>query len=125
MSVISAGRLAGAEHLRRTGELLRPAGEVRRIPGTRQGVATAPPGSDPACLCYPVGAMVEAQAVCGAASMLRESGEHPVPFREAVTSAAGTTASAVRELDRHRVRAAVLAVVEAARDRGCGLGAQE
>ncbi len=116
--------MAGAEHLRRTGELLRPAGEVLGIPGTR-GAATVPPGSGPACLCCLVEAMVEARAVCGAASMLRGSGEHPVPFREAVTAAAGTTASAVRELDRHRVRAAVPAAVEAARDRGCGLGAQE
>jgi pyrroline-5-carboxylate reductase len=34
MIVISAGRLAGEEHLRRTEELLRPASKVLRIPGT-------------------------------------------------------------------------------------------
>ena len=47
MSVISAGRFAGAEHLRRTGELLRPAGKMLRIPETRQDAATALP---PRCL---------------------------------------------------------------------------
>ena len=125
MSVISAGRLAGEEYLRRTEELLRPASKVLRIPETQQGAATAPPGSGPAYLYYLVEAMVEAQTVCGAATMVRESGEHPVLLREAVTSAAGTTASAVRELDKHRVRAAFLAAIEAARDRGRELGAQE
>jgi pyrroline-5-carboxylate reductase len=62
------------------------------------------------------------QVVFGAATMLRDSGEHPVILREAVTSPAGTTASAIRELERHGVRAAFLAAIEAARDRGRELG---
>ena len=41
MSVISAGRFAGAEHLHRTGELLRPAGKVLGIPGPPRDAATA------------------------------------------------------------------------------------
>ena len=63
------------------------------------------------------------QAVYGAATMLRDSGEHPVILREAVTSPGGTTISAIRELERHGVRAAFLAAIEAARDRGRELGA--
>jgi len=63
------------------------------------------------------------QAVYGAATMLRERGEHPVILREAVTSPGGTTISAIRELERHGVRAAFLAAIEAARDRGRELGA--
>ncbi len=35
MSVLSAGRLAGAEHLRRTGQLLCRPGNVLCIPGTQ------------------------------------------------------------------------------------------
>jgi pyrroline-5-carboxylate reductase len=140
MSVISAGRFAGAEHLRRTEELLRPVGKVLRIPESQQDAATALSGSGPAYVYYLVEAMVDAgillgiprsvalemviQTVCGAATMLRESGEHPVLLREAVTSPAGTTASAVRELEKHRVRAAFLAAIEAARDRGRELGTQ-
>ena len=58
------------------------------------------------------------QAVFGAATMLRDSGEHPVILREAVTSPGGTTINAIRELERHGVRAAFLAAIEAARDRG-------
>src|SRR5258708_30813560 len=63
------------------------------------------------------------QAVYGAATMLRDSGEHPVILREAVTSPGGTTIAAIRELERHGVRAAFLAAIEAARDRGRELGA--
>jgi len=138
MSVISAGPHAGEEHLRRAEELLRPVGKVLRIPESQQDAATALSGSGPAYVYFLVEAMVDAgillgmprgtalemvtQAVFGAATMLRESGEHPVILREAVTSPGGTTISAIRELERHGVRAAFLAAIEAARDRGAELG---
>ena len=138
MSVISAGPHAGEEHLRRAEELLRPVGKVLRIPESQQDAATALSGSGPAYVYFLVEAMVDAgillgmprgtalemviQAVYGAATMLRESGEHPVILREAVTSPGGTTISAIRELERHGVRAAFLAAIEAARDRGAELG---
>jgi pyrroline-5-carboxylate reductase len=138
MSVISAGAHAGEEHLRRAEELLRPVGKVLRIPESQQDAATALSGSGPAYVYFLVEAMVDAgillgmprgtalemvtQAVYGAATMLRESGEHPVILREAVTSPGGTTISAIRELEKHRVRAAFLAAIEAARDRGAELG---
>jgi pyrroline-5-carboxylate reductase len=63
------------------------------------------------------------QSAVGAARMLRETGDHPVLLREAVTSPGGTTIMAIRELERHRVRAALLAAIEAARDRSVELGA--
>ena len=138
MSVISAGAHAGEEHLRRAEELLRPVGKVLRIPESQQDAATALSGSGPAYVYFLVEAMVDAgillgmprgtalemvtQAVYGAATMLRESGEHPVILREAVTSPGGTTISAIRELEKHGVRAAFLAAIEAARDRGAELG---
>jgi pyrroline-5-carboxylate reductase len=107
MSVISPGTHAGEEHLRRAEELLRPVGKVLRIPESQQNAATALSGSGPAYVYYLVEAMVDAgillgmargnalemvtQAVYGAATMLRDSGEHPVILREAVTSPGGTT----------------------------------
>ena len=139
MSVISPGRHASEKHLRRAEELLRPVGKVLRIPESQQDAATALSGSGPAYVYFLVEAMVDAgillgmprqnalemvrQAVFGAATMLRDSGEHPVILREAVTSPGGTTISAIRELERHGVRAAFLAAIEAARDRGRELGA--
>jgi pyrroline-5-carboxylate reductase len=62
------------------------------------------------------------QSAVGAAQMLRQSGEHPVLLREAVTSPGGTTIMAIRELERHGVRAALLAAIEAARDQSIELG---
>ena len=57
------------------------------------------------------------QTLVGSAKMLRETGTHPAVLREQVTSPGGTTASALRELEVHRVRAAFLAAMEAARNR--------
>jgi pyrroline-5-carboxylate reductase len=62
------------------------------------------------------------QTALGAAVMLRDSGEHPVQLRESVTSPAGTTICAIRELENHGVRAALLSAIEAARDRSRELG---
>ena len=139
MSVVSAGRHVTEQHLRRAEELLRPVGKVLRIPESQQDAATALSGSGPAYVYFLVEAMVDAgillgmprstalemvkQAVYGAATMLRDSGEHPVILREAVTSPGGTTINAIRELERHGVRAAFLAAIESARDRGRELGA--
>jgi len=138
MSVISAGTFAAERHLALTEELFRSVGKVARVPESQQDAATALSGSGPAYVYYLVESMVDAgilfgvprktalelvtQAVYGAATMLRESGEHPVILREAVTSPGGTTISAIRELENHRVRAAFLAAIEAARDRGRELG---
>lgn len=134
MSVISAGSHAEEEHLRRVEELFSPVGKVLRIPESLQDAATALSGSGPAYFFYLVEAMVDAgillgmpraaalemviQTLVGAAIMLRDSGEHPVILREAVTSPGGTTIAAVAELERHRVRAAFLDAISAARDRG-------
>jgi pyrroline-5-carboxylate reductase len=57
------------------------------------------------------------QTLVGSAKMLRETGTHPTVLREQVTSPGGTTASALRELEIHKVRAAFLAAMESARDR--------
>jgi pyrroline-5-carboxylate reductase len=138
MSVISPGAFATDEHLARAEELLSPVGRVLRLPETQQDAATALSGSGPAYVYYLVEALVDAgvlvgmprpaarelviQTLYGAATMLRDSGEHPVILREAVSSPAGTTVAAIRELETHGVRAAFLAAVEAARDRGRELG---
>jgi pyrroline-5-carboxylate reductase len=133
MSAISAGAHAGEEHLRRTEEIFRPVGKTIRVPESQQDAVTALSGSGPAYFYFLVEAMIDAgillglprttahdlivQSAVGAGVMLRDSGEHPVKLREAVTSPAGTTIAAIRELERHGVRAALLEALEAARDR--------
>ena len=134
MSVISLGAHADETHFKRAEALFAPVGKVLRIPESQQDAATALSGSGPAYFFYLVEAMVDAgillgmpraaaldmvtQSIVGAAIMLRDSGEHPVILREAVTSPGGTTIAAIAELERHRVRAAFLDAIAAARDRG-------
>ncbi|MFJ8628776.1 pyrroline-5-carboxylate reductase [Kitasatospora sp. NPDC093550] len=133
MSVISGGSHATEEHLARTEEIFSSVGKALRLPESQQDAATALSGSGPAYFYFLVEAMTDAgillglprqvahdlivQSAIGASVMLRDSGEHPVKLREAVTSPAGTTISAIRELENHGVRAALLAALEAARDR--------
>jgi pyrroline-5-carboxylate reductase len=133
MTAISAGTHATGEHLALTEEMFRPLGSTIRVPESQQDAVTALSGSGPAYFYYLVEAMTDAgillglprqvahdlivQTAIGSAVMLRDSGEHPVKLREAVTSPAGTTINAIRELENHRVRAALLAALEAARDR--------
>ncbi|GGN52285.1 pyrroline-5-carboxylate reductase [Streptomyces kronopolitis] len=133
MSVISAGTHATGTHLTRAEEIFSGVGKTLRVPESQQDACTALSGSGPAYFYFLVEAMTDAgillglprdkahdlivQAAIGAAVMLRDSGEHPVTLRENVTSPAGTTINAIRELENHGVRAALLAALEAARDR--------
>jgi len=139
MSAISAGAHAKEEHLLRTEAIFAPVGRTIRLPESQQDAVTALSGSGPAYFFYLVEAMTDAgillglprqvahdlivQTAIGSAVMLRDSGQHPVTLREAVTSPAGTTINAIRELENHGVRAAMLSALEAARDRGRELAA--
>jgi len=134
MSAISAGSHAGEEHLVRTEAIFTPVGRTIRVPESQQDAVTALSGSGPAYFFYLVEAMTDAgillglprqvahdlivQTAIGSAVMLRDSGERPTTLREAVTSPAGTTINAIREMENHGVRAAMLSALEAARDRG-------
>jgi pyrroline-5-carboxylate reductase len=138
MSVLSAGSHADEAHLDEAEALLAAVGKVRRVPEAQQDAVTALSGSGPAYFFYLVEAMIDAgillglprslaadlivQTALGSAVMLRDSGEHPVQLREAVTSPGGTTIAAIRELERHGVRAALIAAIEAAHARSVELG---
>ncbi|WP_127501275.1 pyrroline-5-carboxylate reductase [Actinoplanes solisilvae] len=140
MSVLSPGAHATEEHLAITEELFRPLGRVLRVPESQQDAVTALSGSGPAYVYLVVEAMVEAgvllglprttahelavQTALGSAVMLRDSGEHPAKLRESVTSPAGTTAAALRELETHGLRAAFLTALEAARDRARAIASE-
>jgi pyrroline-5-carboxylate reductase len=133
MAALSPGSHCDAEHLARASALLSATGKVVQLPEYHQDAVTAISGSGPAYIFYVVEAMIEAgvllglpratstelvvQTLYGAATMLKETGEHPTVLREQVSSPAGTTMAALRQLDDHKVRAAFLTAMEAARDR--------
>jgi pyrroline-5-carboxylate reductase len=133
MAAISPGSHCDESHLTEAESLMASTGKVLRIPEKQMDAVTAISGSGPAYIFFVVESMIEAgvhlglpratatelvvQTLVGSAAMLRETGSHPVVLREQVTSPGGTTASALRELEVHRVRAAFLAAMEAARNR--------
>lgn len=133
MAAVSPGSSCDEHHLLHAEELLRATGHVLRVPEHHQDAVTAISGSGPAYIFYVVEAMIEAgvllglprttstelvvQTLYGAATMLKETGQHPTVLREQVSSPAGTTMAALRQLDDHKVRAAFLTAMEAARDR--------
>ena len=137
MAAISPGLHCTERQLAEAEALMSSVGKVLRIPERQQDAVTAISGSGPAYIFFVVESMIEAgvhlglprstatdlvvQTLVGSAKMLRETGTHPTVLREQVTSPAGTTAAALRELEIHRVRAAFLAAMEAARDRSRAL----
>ena len=141
MTAVSAGAHADETHLATAESLLAAVGRVVRVPEAQLDAVTALSGSGPAYFFFLVEAMIDAgillglpralaaelivQTAIGSAVMLRDSGEHPVQLREAVTSPGGTTIAAIRELEVHGVRAAILAAIEAACVRSRELGAND
>jgi pyrroline-5-carboxylate reductase len=107
------------------------------VPESYQDAVTAISGSGPAYLFFVVEAMIDAgvmlglprdiattlvnQTMFGSAKLLVESGAHPTVLREQVTSPGGTTAAALRQLEDHKVKAAFITAIEAARDRSRAL----
>jgi pyrroline-5-carboxylate reductase len=139
MAAISPGSHSTQDHLDHVTEILSATGRVITVPERYQDAVTAISGTGPAYLFFVVEAMIEAgvhlglprdtatelvvQTMLGSAKLLRETGEHPTVLRERVTSPGGTTAAAVRQLEDHKVRAAFLRAMEAARDRSRELAA--
>jgi len=133
MATVSPGSCCDESHLAEAESLLSATGKVLRIPEKQQDAVTAISGSGPAYIFFVVESMIEAgvhlglpravatelvvQTVVGSARLIRETGEHPTVLRERVTSPGGTTAAAIRELEDHKVRAAFLVAMEAARNR--------
>jgi pyrroline-5-carboxylate reductase len=119
-------------------EALGHLGSVVRVAEENMDAVTAISGSGPAYFALLAEAMIEAgvllglsrdvstrlvvQTMFGSAALLRDEGMHPVELREAVTSPAGTTTRALRELEQSGVRAAFLNAIHAAAERSRELG---
>lgn len=138
MSVVSGGAHAADADLDLAEEILGQVGSVLRLEEGHLDAVTALSGSGPAYLFLVAEAMIDAgvllglprevatelavQTLAGSATMLRETGTHPVELREMVTSPGGTTIAATRQLERAGVRAAFLDAIEAAAQRSEELG---
>lgn len=130
MAGIAPGQHCTDAHLAEAEALLTSCGKVVRLAEKHLDAVTAISGSGPAYIFYVVEAMIEAgvvlglpratstelvvQTLYGAATMLRETKEHPTVLREQVSSPGGTTVAALRQLDDQKVRAAFVNAIEAA-----------
>ncbi|MFC4605167.1 pyrroline-5-carboxylate reductase [Rhodococcus kronopolitis] len=139
VSAIAAGRFAKAEHLETVHELLGAVGKVVTVTESQLDAVTAVSGSGPAYFFLVAEAMIDAgvslglarttaadlvvQTMIGSAAMLAESGESATELRAAVTSPGGTTAAAVRELERGGLRTAFYDALSAAKARSATMGA--
>ena len=137
MAAVSAGSTASQADVEHAMKLMTALGKAITVPEAYQDAVTAISGSGPAYLFFVVEAMIDAgvllglprdisstlvsQTIYGSAKLLVESGQHPTVLREQVTSPGGTTAAALRQLEDHKVKAAFLTAIEAARDRSRAL----
>ncbi len=137
MAAVSAGTSASEADVAHAMDLMTALGKAITVPEAYQDAVTAISGSGPAYLFFVVEAMIDAgvllglprdissilvsQTIYGSAKLLVESGQHPTVLREQVTSPGGTTAAALRQLEDHKVKAAFLTAIEAARDRSRAL----
>lgn len=133
MAGVVAGPYATQEQCALVVDLFDAVGETVEIDEPSLDALTAMSGSGPAYLFYIAEAMIEAgvhhgltrgqattlvnQTFVGVGAMLAGSGDSATVLRERVTSPAGTTAAALRALDDHGVRAAMMAAVDACVER--------
>ncbi|MEV0076537.1 pyrroline-5-carboxylate reductase [Nocardia neocaledoniensis] len=139
MSVISPGRYTDPEQLELVGEMLEAVGKVVTVAESQMDAVTAVSGSGPAYFFLVVEAMIDAgvslgltrevatqlvvQTMIGSAALLDETGQNAVDLRAAVTSPGGTTAAALRVLERHALRSAFTEALHASKQRSAEQGA--
>jgi pyrroline-5-carboxylate reductase len=137
-SAIAAGAHAGPDDLAWATRLLGAVGTVATVDEHLLDAVTGVSGSGPAYVFLLVEALIDGgvlvglprpvarelavQTLLGAARLLSETGEPPEALRAAVTSPGGTTAAALRALERGGMRAAVIDAVTAATERAAALG---
>jgi pyrroline-5-carboxylate reductase len=137
-SALAPGSAADEADVRWASEILGAVGLVVEVTEAQIDAVTGLSGSGPAYFFLLGEALVDAgvavglprataemlayQTMLGSARMLLESGEPAATLRAGVTTPAGTTAAGTGELERHAVRAALIAAVEAATARSRDLG---
>ncbi|QGU06344.1 Pyrroline-5-carboxylate reductase [Corynebacterium occultum] len=139
MCALAAGRFTHSEQMDTVAELLRSVGDVRVVAESDMDAVTAMSGSSPAYIYLVAEALIDAgvnlgltraaaqelavSAIHGASTMLKESGDDPTTLRAKVSSPAGTTVAALRELEESGIRGAFFRAAEACAVRSAELGA--
>lgn len=136
--VVSFGRFVEEDQQELVTDLLGAAGQVVVVPESLIDAASAISGSGPAYFFLMAEALVDAGVSLGlprdvaqllasgtaegAGAMLAHSGKSPVELRAGVSSPAGTTVRAIRELEESGLRGAFYRATEAAASRAAEMG---
>lgn len=124
MMGVCANKNVGKDELELVCKLFHSFSKTEIVPESLMDVVTAVSGSSPAYVFMFIEAMADAaveggmprkqaytfaaQAVLGSAKMVLETGIHPGELKDMVCSPGGTTIQAVRVLEEHGMRAAVM-----------------
>lgn len=128
MCAVAPGRFLGEEQLSAVLEYLEAVGSVRVVDEADMDAVTALSGSAPAYIFLVAEALIDAgvnqglkredardfaiTAILGAGAMMAETGKEPSELRANVSSPAGTTIAAIRELEESGLRGAFYRAVE-------------
>lgn len=120
VSAVSAGRRVKRAHVRAVESVLKSVGRVVRLPERKMDAVTAVSGSGPAYVFFLAEAMIDGakkeglsagearalvhQTIYGAGRMLANRPESAQALRIQVTSPGGTTAAAIREFERRKLK---------------------
>ena len=138
MSGISGGRDAAERDVALVRAVMESVGQVLVLPESKLDALTALSGSGPAYVFLIAEALIDAgvdlgltreqastlatHTIAGAGALMVETSSSPTELRAAVTSPGGTTAAAIRELERHGVRPAFYGATRACAERSAELG---
>lgn len=138
VSAVAPGRFVGEEQLQEVVGLLESVGTVRVVAESDMDAVTALSGSSPAYVFLVAEALIDAGvslgltrevakdlavgAMYGSAAMMQETGTEPTELRANVSSPAGTTIAAIRELEESGLRGAFYRATQACADRSAELG---
>jgi pyrroline-5-carboxylate reductase len=130
ISLWARGRYVTDEDVGRVKSILSVLGKEIEVKEGLMNAATALSGSGPAYIYYVLEAMAAAgerlgfppeqalaiatQTIRGAVRLAEGSGQAPEELRKKVTSPGGTTAAAIRVLEEHKVKKAIVDAIEAA-----------
>lgn len=141
MTVLSAGVAVSVEQMQEVEQVFSAFGEVLCLDEEHMDAVTGLSASGPAFLFLVIEALTDGgvmaglprdvalklatQATKGAACLVEESGEHPAQLRDAVTTPAGCTISALLRLEDGKLRSVLARGVQEAAESAAGLGGEE
>jgi pyrroline-5-carboxylate reductase len=135
---LCVGQFANDDHTAIAAAILEAVGEIVVVDEKQMDAVTGLSGSGPAYVFAMIDALADGgvkcgltkaiatklatQTVLGAATMVADTGEHPMSLKDKVTSPGGTTIAGLKALEDGGFKAALINAVEAATKRSVELG---